>query len=131
MQPESAAPRAVFILATAVLVNSSTVILCMVWVQDYLFAAQSACARGSSRAVWMSIADQSSVGDGSNEVARVGCSSLGLANMCVVVVLGCQRSRYCAAVQFLNRQHREERWKLASSSAPLLASCGKAVVVLW
>ena len=131
MQPESAAPRAVCMLATAVLVNSSIVSLCMVWVLHYLFAAQSACARGS-RAVWMSIAEQSSVVDGSNEVARVGCSSLGVAKACVVDRLGCQRPMYCAAVQFLNRQHREERWKLASSSAPLLASCGKAVlVVLW
>ena len=144
MQPESAAPRAVFMLATAVLVNSSTVILCMVWVHHYLFAAQSACARGS-RAVPISIAEQSSVVDvagvylsgsksvrycsvcGSNELAIVACSSLGMANMCAVDRLGCQRSMYCAAVQFLNRQHREERWKLARRSARRLASCGKAV----
>jgi hypothetical protein len=149
MQPDSTAPRrAVCVFATAVVVISGIAILCMVWVRHCLSAAQNTCAPHSG-ALWISIAEQSSVADvaglytsgsesvrycsvgGSNEVAIVGCSSLGVANMCVVDRLGYQRSRYCAAVQFLNRQHREERWKLVSSSAPLLASCGKAVVVLW
>ncbi len=148
MQPESAAPRAVCVFATAVIVNSCSVSLCMVWVRHCLSAAQSTCAPRSG-AVWISTADQSSVRDvaglclsgsesvrwrsvcDSNKVTTVACSILDESSMCVVDRLSCQRSRYCAAVQFLNRQHREERWKLVSSRAPLLGSCGKAVVVLW
>ena len=170
----SAAPRAVFVLAAAVVANSISVLsMSMVCVRRCLLEAQRACVSGWMAVLsiaqplvtlltcvlvtaearvfsvveevlrqWMSCSDcqcskllsstsatkQEQYDGGNSNVAGVAFR-LGKANVCVVDRLVCQRSMDCAAVQFLTRQHREERWKLASRRAQRLASCGKAVVL--